>query len=575
MNPKTGRPKMTAVYRKIRSGMPAGQVRTHEGGVAFAVDHWTRLRRFLVLGSDGGTFYVGERELTAENTRIVAECLDEDAARTVAEIVAVSEAGRAPKQEPALFALALAAAHADPTARAAALTALPRVCRTGTHLFHFAAYVASLRGWGRGLRRAIGGWYNAKPLDELAYQALKYRQRDGWSHADLLRLAHPKPVLSGAEGTIDAGRNALFRWIVDGELQEALATAAPAAYAQLAAYTELASFELGASSLENGAIDLKLVARSSELIRQAKLPREAIPTALLTNPEVWAALLDEMPMTAMLRNLGTMSKVGLLTPGSDAARTVVARLGDGERLRRARVHPLAVLAATKVYAQGHGERSQATWRPVPAVVDALDAAFYAAFGNVAPTGKRLRLALDISASMDGARIAGLPFLSAREASACMALVTAVVEPNHEFVAYSDKLVPVAISPRQRLDDVVKTLKAIPMGGTFCALPVIDALKSKTAVDAFVSYTDSETWDASGRSVVRPWGWTDQAPAKPMAECLAGYRERTGIAARSVVVATSATEVSLADPHDALSLDVAGFDTAAPQLIADFMNGVLS
>src|SRR5215218_2428974 len=171
---------MVAVYRKFVSGLPAGQARTHEGGVAFAVDNWTRLARFLVLGSDGGTFYVGAHELTADNARVVAACLAEDPVRTVAQIVAVSGAGRAPRQEPALFALALAAARTDPAARREALAVLPRVCRTGTHLFHFAAYVASLRGWGRGLRRAIGTWYGALPLDELAYQALKYRQRDGW-----------------------------------------------------------------------------------------------------------------------------------------------------------------------------------------------------------------------------------------------------------------------------------------------------------------------------------------------------------------------------------------------------------
>jgi 60 kDa SS-A/Ro ribonucleoprotein len=540
--------------------MLAGQVRTHEGGVAFAVDNWTRLARFLVLGSDGGTFYVGERELTADNARIVATCLAEDPARTVAQIVAVSESGRAPKQEPALFALALAAAHTDPAARAEALSVLPRVCRTGTHLFHFAAYVASLRGWGRGLRRAIGNWYGAMPLDDLAYQALKYRQRDGWSHADLLRLSHPKAT--------DAGRNALYKWIVDGDLQPELAEAAPAAHAQLAAFAELASMVSGET------IDSELGTRASELIRKARLPREAVPTPLLISADVWAALLDDMPITAMIRNLGVMSKIGLLTHDSEASRTVRARLADADRLRKARVHPLAVLAALKVYAQGHGERSKATWKPVPAVVDALDAAFYTAFGNVAPTGKRIRLALDVSSSMDGARIAGLPFLSAREASACMALVTAVREPNHEFVAYSDKLVPVAISPRQRLDDVVKTLQAIPMGGTYCALPVMDALKSKTPIDAFVSYTDSETWDASGRNVTRPWGWTDDAPAQPMAAYLRDYRHTVGVPARSIVVATSATDISLADPNDALSLDVAGFDTAAPRVIADFVAGTL-
>ena len=65
------------------------------------------------------------------------------------------------------------------------------MCRTGTHLFQFAAFVEGFRGWGRSLRRAVGRWYAGQPVDALAYQAVKYRQREGVSHRDLLRLAHP------------------------------------------------------------------------------------------------------------------------------------------------------------------------------------------------------------------------------------------------------------------------------------------------------------------------------------------------------------------------------------------------
>ena len=38
-----------------------------------------------------------------------------------------------------------------------------------------------------------------RPVDDVAYQAVKYRQREGWSHRDLMRLAHP--------ATDDADRN--------------------------------------------------------------------------------------------------------------------------------------------------------------------------------------------------------------------------------------------------------------------------------------------------------------------------------------------------------------------------------
>jgi len=35
----------------------SGQVPNSAGGFAWAVDDWTRLRRFLVLGSEGGNHY--------------------------------------------------------------------------------------------------------------------------------------------------------------------------------------------------------------------------------------------------------------------------------------------------------------------------------------------------------------------------------------------------------------------------------------------------------------------------------------------------------------------------------------
>ena len=157
-----------------------------------------------------------------------------------------------------------------------------------------------------------------------------------------------------------------------------------------------------------------------KLIDEFDLPREAVPTQWLNEAVVWEALLERMPMTAMIRNLGKMTSLGLLKPFSDAKRLIVRKLRDETALKRARIHPLAVLIAQKVYAQGRGEKGGLTWQPVPKIIDALDAAFYATFQNVEPCGKPVLLALDVSGSMDGSMIAG-SCLSAREASAAMAL----------------------------------------------------------------------------------------------------------------------------------------------------------
>jgi 60 kDa SS-A/Ro ribonucleoprotein len=312
-------------------------------------------------------------------------------------------------------------------------------------------------------------------------------------------------------------------------------------------------------------------ADAARVIRVYKLTREMVPTELLTSKEVWAALLDSMPLTALIRNLGVMSKVGLVVPLSAATETVVRRLGDADALRRARVHPLAILAALKTYAAGRGMKGSGKWTPVAQVVDALDRAFYLSFGNAPSTGKRIMLALDVSGSMTSP-VHGLPFVSCREASAAMALVIAATEPKHRFVAftkgnyptmwsrthgsqYDTGLSELAISPRQRLDDVVASIGSLTFGGTDCALPMVEALKNRWAIDAFVVFTDNETWAG------------DIHPAQALQE----YRKRLGLAAKLVVVAMTSNGFSIADPNDTGMLDVVGFDTTTPQVIADFIS----
>jgi len=519
------------------------QVPNSASGYAWAVDHWTRLDRFLVLGADGGTFYVGERELTRESASAVITALAEDGARVVRRTVEISESGRAPKNDPALFVLAMASALGDDATRAAALAALGRVARTGTHLFHFLRYAKAFRGWGRGVRSAVARWYTEKSAADLVYQLLKYQARDGWAHRDALRLAHPKAP--------STEHDALFRFATRG--WEAVAG------------SEALSTDVGARLEAVQALRHMSPLEAARVIRVYRLTREMVPTELLVHPVVWDALLERMPLGALIRNLGVMSKVGLLTPDAEASRTVAARLRDRGDIRRARIHPLAVLAALKTYAQGRGMKGAGRWTPVSQVVDALDGAFYLSFANAPSTGKRVMLALDVSGSMT-APVLGMDYLSCREASAAMALVTAAAEPNHRFVAFTagsypsrfvghgSGLTPLSISPRQRLDDVIKATSTLPFGGTDCALPMVEALKHRWAVDAFVVFTDSETW----------------AGAVHPSQALRAYRERTGIAAKLVVVAMASNGFSIADPNDAGMLDVVGFDAAAPGVIGEFV-----
>ncbi|MGI4811248.1 MAG: TROVE domain-containing protein [Janthinobacterium lividum] len=503
-----------------------GTVPNSAGGHTFPIDDWMRLDRFLILGSEGGSYYASEAPLTRENAQAVQRAIAADGERAVARIVAISQSGRAPKTDPALFALALAASTEDLGTRRAALAALPLVARTGTHLFQFAGFVESARGWGRSLRRAVGAWYDAQPVDRLAYQLVKYRQRGGWSHRDLLRLSHP--------AVTDPVRAAMFEWVCRRTESEKLPALVQAA------------IELGRATDGESA---------SALIRAHDLPREAVPTALLNDPAVWAALLERMPLTALVRSLAKLTAVGVLRPLGDHLPLVLSALGDADRLARARLHPLAILMALRTYAQGSGDRGALQWEPVQAVVDALNAAFYTAFRTVEPTGKRLLLALDVSGSMGAGGVAGSS-LTPREASAALALMAAATEPQTHIVGFGASMVKLPLSPSMRLDDAVRAVSGLPFGATDCAQPMLYALERGISADAFVVYTDSETW---------------VGPIHPV-QALRQYRERTGIAAKLVVVGLISNGFSIADPDDAGMLDVVGFDTAAPAAIADFIRG---
>lgn len=526
------------------------QVANSAGGFAFPVDDWTRLDRFLILGAEGGSYYATERTLTKENAEAVLRCLRSDGRRAVDRIATISKSGRAPKNDPAVFALALAASVTE--SKEYALDALPQVCRIGTHLFQFVEAVKEFRGRGRSLNSALRHWYVDKAPRDLAYQAIKYQQRGKWSHRDVLRLCKPK--------TDNESLNSVLHWITKGWPDVGTEP-----------HPNESLRKIWAMERAKRATDKGEIVR---LVMDHDLPRECIPTEFLTEPAVWGALLDKMPMTAMVRNLATMTRVGLLKPLASAVGLVSSRLRDQERLRKARIHPISLLVAMKAYSAGRGERGSNTWNPVSQVVDALNDAFYLAFGEVRPTGKRFLLALDVSGSMGSSMVAGVPNFSCREVSAAMSLVTAATEKNYHVIGFTgggfknshgsirhggSGVEPLSISPRQRLDDVVKSISNLPMGRTDCALPMLYAAANRIEADAFIIYTDNETWCGD----IHP------------CQALQQYRQRMGIPAKLVVMSCQANAFSIADPNDAGMLDVVGFDTAAPNVIADFVGDGLA
>jgi 60 kDa SS-A/Ro ribonucleoprotein len=524
------------------------QVENHAGGFVFALSSFGELERFMILGCEGGSYYAAERTMTIEAVDCVSRCLAEDGPRTVALIAQISQSGRAPKNEAAILALAMATADAHETTRRLALAAVPVVCRTGTHLFHFVRAVEHFRKWGRGLRRAVGSFYVEKSDEALTYQLLKYQQRDGFTHRDVLRLAHPIARTPT--------QNALFHWVTQRpatseNLAKLAATKGPSKPAKGRPVSPqdlpetIRLFEATRSTK-----DKKLVLRA---IRDHGFTHEMIPSEWKNDRDVWATLLEKMPLTALVRNLAKLTAVGLLAPLNGPTMKIVESLTNVDKIKKARLHPLSILGAWKVYAQGHGERGSLHWTPVPQIVAALEDAFSLAFTTLEPVHKRHLLALDVSGSMTVGTLSGLPGVNPRLGSAAMAMVTAKTEKSCHFMGFSHSLVELGITRNDSLDQVVKRIEKLPMGGTDCALPMLHAAKHKLPVDVFVVYTDNETWFGK----VHPY------------QALRDYREKTGIPAKLAVVGMTATKFTIADPKDAGTMDFVGFDSAAPALLSKF------
>jgi len=531
-----------------REPLDSSQVQNQAGGFVYALDPWKALQRFLILGAEGSTYYCSQETQVKANTANLDRCIAEDPDRVVETILENVKDRRAPKQDPLLYALARVAVKGTEAGRRAAYKAFPGVAKIGTHLFHLMAMLKSERGMGTGLRKAIARWYEAHSDKDLVYDVMKYQSRDGWSHRDVLRLAHPK---------VAGRRNDILNWVVKGWPSVGEEVHPDEVLARVWAFERM-----------KRATDPK---EAVELIRKYDLPRECVKTEFLNDTEVWAALLERMPMTAMIRNLGKMTEVGLLKPLSAATAKVVQGLGNDEWIRKAHVHPIQLLAALLTYGQGHGFRGKNTWVKVDSIVSALDGAFLRSFDFLEPTGKRFYIGVDVSPSMYSGVIAGVPGLTPAAGAACLALAIAKAEkPNYVIRGFSSSrvvnrygwpasdsmMIPLGINDGCQFSQAFQATQNRPWGGTDCARPMLNAMEEGLQVDCFIVITDNETHSGS---------------VHPM-EALRQYRKQTGTDAKLVVIGMTSTGFTIADARDPGCLDVVGFDTVAPRLIADFACG---
>lgn len=455
-------------------------------------------------------------------------------------------------------------------------------------------------GWGRLRRKTISQFYVDPNKDacRLLYLMTKYKQRHNWSHKSVVSYCHPK-VPKDQDDT--APKNLAIRYCLHGyekikgmcddlrakpgvdqnmceiidyiEQIEKVSKLSPDKEEDVKTMIDTLK-TYGVRQNREDFADLLVMASGEGQVKENEegkkssihIVREHLPTGFLKNVAVWKLLLADMPMTALIRNLGKMSNMNMFDDPENL-RIAMTSMTNVKKLKAARIHPVKLLIAMHVYEKGHGELGNLTWTPNREIVKALDDAFYKSFKQpemkeTFKTGKNYMLCLDVSGSMSYGGCVGCEIITPAMASVAMAWVTWNVEDNVEVMAFGGHLEDMkdrGFTKEMRVNEAMRKTSQINFGATDCSLPMIHALQKRLEIDVFIVYTDSDTW--AGR--VQP------------VTALDNYNREMKRSAKLIVAGMQSNGFTIADPRSPDMMDIVGFDPNVPELISQFAKGELS
>lgn len=570
------------------------------GGYGFTISDEKYITRILILGTPN-TYCVNAKQNTTEALDNIKRMISEGKSEMILNILTdVYENARAPKQETTFMILSVLSRSEDLETRRKTFEFVSKL-RTLSQLYSFLNLynsAGSSKGWGRLPKRYISQWISSRDAQALSYQAFKYGSREGWTLRDIMRCCHINPR------DLDKELQLVLKVIVDQSFDPIKDNA----LLPISEYLQAIEYVKGCAKSEDEETNNKMIEHIIYLTHKFNLPREMLPTWTLNYPSVWHALLltsdgekVNMPFTALIRNLGSMTQKNVFT--EDIIPKVVAYIMDDEIIKRSRIHPANIIVAYMTYKKGTGQRGSLMWRPVHEILDALDSAFYKSFNYLEGTGKRIYHAFDGSGSMSCA-MQCLPCMSSAQAVALLGMIYAKTEdPETQTYAifsscsmslYNRKsgLHYFRLDKDKKLDEVASSTQLKTWGCTDCSLPILDAkqkfeneikklndkdsfykaLKDRNQAvlktfydkinytgchDVFIIYTDNDV-----NSGIQPSLAVKQ------------YREATGITAKFAVIACNASRVSIADPQDEHMLDLVGFDTNVPNILKSFIDNDL-
>ncbi len=514
------------------------------GGYGFKAGQWTALRRWLLTGSMANAFYQGKEEMTSSNVDALKKCMTQDASRVAQEILDASFNGMSVHTP--LFALANLSTG-DQASKSAFREVFSQVARNGSQLYEVLSYIKGQRGFGSLIHKTVKDWFDGKEAGELEYQFLKYQSRYNWSGRDVLRMIKPIPK--------NEDTKAVFNWIAGGSKKNPLRKEWPAALERINAYEFLKT----GNAAESDIIDA---------INKYRMTWEMMPGNLTQTSKVWEALFKNMPVGATIRNIGNLTDKGVFK--NTANIDILEERLTESNLKKAHIHPVSFATALMVYdAGGDLGKSKLTWDPIGRVKDAMEDGIEACFDSVEPTGLNFFYALDVSGSMTSGSVGNL-WMTPLQVQGVLALASVRAEKNYFVGGFDDQFTPIkGLTKKTNYQTVIKapsywgrgsgdSIWPSNFGGTDANAAYDYAIKNQIRSDVFVFITDSESWTGH----------------KHPSQGLKKYRNRINKNAKAIYITLTAygDHITLVDPKDSQSYDIAGFTGQTPKLINKIARG---
>lgn len=497
--------------------IPATEAVNDERAPAYAFTPKHTLAQYAATGCLNSTFYASAEMQLQKVIELCSVIEPEFIARTA---VYARERGFM-KDIPALLCAVLSVKD-----RALLSRVFPRVIDNGKMLRNFVQIMRSgvvgRKSLGTAPKRLVCEWLEAR-TDEQVFTASVGQTP---SIADIVRMVHPRPK--------SAARAALYAFLVGRAVE--------------------------ASSLPG--IVLKYEAfKHGDRTETPDVPFQML-TALELGVDEWIAIATNASWQMTRMNLNTFARHGVFDR-KGMAELIAARLCDAKSIAKARAFPYQLMAA---YATVDAR--------VPAMVrEAVQDAMAIAISNVPAVcgdeNSKVYVCPDVSGSMSSA-VTGYR-KGASSAVRCIdvaALVAAAIvrkNPSAEVLPFEDRVVKVALNPRDSVITNAQKLAKVGGGGTNCSAPLTKLNARRAEGELVIFISDNQSWiDAGvdarggrGTATLREWNV---------------FRKRNPRARLVCIDVQPYSTTQAADREDVLN--IGGFSDRIFEVVSEFAAGRL-